>query len=121
MTQPDVPQWVARTLTDVRPGDVIRPTGIDVPPQRVTARCWPPAPSKAAQTHRDRTSWHVIEGQGGHWDDHVVQPGEVCVHLDGASHRLMRPTFGVDIWLAPSEVAAIELLGWDNRERIIEQ
>lgn len=113
------PIWVARTMTDVRPGDTIRPAGMDIAGMRVTARCWPPAAAKDKQTSRDRGSWHVIEGSGGHWDDHVIQPGECCVHLDGAGHRLFKPTFKVEIQLTASEVAAIELLGWDNRERLL--
>lgn len=113
------PQWYARTMADVRPGDTIRPTGHPngTSPSAwsvCTARCWPPTDDV-----RGRGSWHVIEG-GGHWDDHVIQPGECCVHLDGAGHRLFRPTFGVEILLAPSEVQAIELLGgWEHRERMI--
>ncbi len=113
------PQWYARTMADVRPGDLIRPKP-GTPESRVTARCYPVAPTRMGQTARDRGSWHVIEGSGGHWDDHVIQPGECCVHLDGAGHRLFRPTFGVEILLAPSEVQAIELLGgWEHRERMI--
>jgi len=114
------PVWVKRTMTDVRPGDMIRPAGKDIAGMRVTARCWPPATSESKQTARDRGSWHVVEGSGGHWDDHVLQPGECCVHLDGAGHRLFKPTFAVEIQLTPSEVAAIELLGWNNRERLIQ-
>lgn len=114
------PQWYARTMSDVRPGDRILP-GVsdkhDLKPEgfKVTARCWPPTDDA-----RGRGSWHVIEGSDGHWSDHVVQPGECCVHLDGAGHRLFRPTFAVEILLAPSEMQAIELLGgWENRERMI--
>lgn len=108
------PQWYARTMADVRPGDLIRPTTSEAQ-AHVTARCWPPTDDA-----RGRGSWHVIEGSGGHWDDHVVQPGECCVHLDGAGHRLFRPTFAVEILLSPSEVQAIELLGgWEHRERMI--
>ncbi len=90
-SQPEEPpQWYARTMTDVRPGDTIRPLSQRTTAEaesRVTARCYSVAPARAGQTARDRGSWHVIEGSGGHWDDHVLQPGECCIHLDGAGHR----------------------------------
>lgn len=121
----DVPQWIARTMADVRAGDTIRPILVDPGPEaesRVTGRYLPPQPVKNGM-HPDPVmapvkagSWHVVSGGAKHWDDHVVQPGEVWLNLDGATEpRMLKPTFGVEILLSPSEAAAIELLGWQNR------
>lgn len=103
--------WHPRTMKDARKGDRIRPAGSDMPNgTAVTDRYWPTTPDAS-----DRGTWHVVPG-AKHWDDHVVQPGEVWLCLDGGAPRNVDPNFPIEILLTRAEIAAIELLGWDNRE-----
>lgn len=103
--------WHPRTMKDARKGDQIRPAGSDMPNgTAVTDRYWPTTPDAS-----DRGTWHVVPGVK-HWDDHVVQPGEVWLCLDGGAPRNVDPDFPIEILLTRAEIAAIELLGWDNRE-----
>lgn len=105
--------WIPRPMRDVRKGDVIRPAGTEAQ-STVTDRYWPTTPDGS-----DRGTWHVVPDRGSdkwaHTRDHVVQPGEVVVCLDGGEPRNMAPDFAVEILLAPDEAAAIEAIGWDNR------
>lgn len=110
--------WHPRPLRDVRKGDVIRPAGT-LGQSTVTDRYWPPTPDGS-----DRGTWHVVPDLGSDkWSftrDHVVQPGEVWICLDGGAPRNMAPDFAVEILLDPAEIAAIDRLGplgWDNRVR----
>jgi len=110
--------WHPRPLRDVRKGDVIRPAGTDAQ-STVTDRYWPPQPATrnpdgSDGLPKDRGVWHVVPGEQ-HWDDHVVQPGEVVICLDGGEPRNMAPDFAVEILLDPAEIAAIDAIGWDNR------
>lgn len=111
----DVLIWHPRTMKDARKGDQIRPAGSDMPNgTAVTDRYWPTTPDAS-----DRGTWHVISAGSGKWahkDDHVVQPGEVWLCLDGGAPRNVDPDFPIEILLTRAEIAAIELLGWDNRE-----
>lgn len=111
--------WHPRTMKDARKGDQIRPAGSDMPNgTKVTDRYWPPqpaVPTRYGPLPADRDTWHVVPG-AKHWDDHVVQPGEVWLCLDGTAPRNVDPDFPIEILLTRAEIAAIELLGWDNRE-----
>lgn len=111
--------WHPRTMKDARKGDQIRPAGSDMPNgTAVTDRYWPPqpaVPTRHGPLPADRDTWHVVPG-AKHWDDHVVQPGEVWLCLDGGAPRNVDPDFPIEILLTRAEIAAIELLGWDNRE-----
>lgn len=110
---PDDLVWHPRTMKDARKGDQIRPAGSDMPNgTAVTDRYWPTTPDAS-----DRGTWHVVPG-AKHWDDHVVQPGEVWLCLDGGAPRNVDPDFPIEILLTRAEIAAIELLGWDNRESL---
>lgn len=108
--------WIPRPMRDVRKGDVIRPAGVLLlaAQSTVTDRYWPTTPDGS-----DRGTWHVVPDRGSdkwaHTRDHVVQPGEVVVCLDGGEPRNMAPDFAVEILLAPDEAAAIEAIAWDNR------
>ncbi len=112
---PDELVWHACTMKDARRGDQIRPAGSDMPNgTAVTDRLLPPDPDAS-----DRGTWHVVPGASGkHWDDHVVQPGEVWLCLDGGAPQCLNPDFPIEILLTRAEIAAIELLGWDNRESL---
>ncbi len=103
--------WHTRTMKDVRVGDMIKPVGENDALACVVAdRYWPADP-----TEQGKRSWHVVEGEK-HWDDRLVREGDVCIKLSGAAEPVfMRADFSVDIQLTPTEIAAIELLGWDNR------
>lgn len=104
--------WHPRTMKDARKGDQIRPAGSAMPNgTAVTDRYVPAAPG-----YSDRGTWHVVSGGAKYWDDHVVQPGEVWLRLDGGAPRNVDPDFPIEILLTRAEIAAIELLGWDNRE-----
>lgn len=115
----DVLIWHPRTMKDARKGDQIRPVGSDMPNgTAVTDRLLPPqpaVPTRYGPLPADRDTWHVVPG-AKHWDDHVVQPGEVWLCLDGGAPRNVDPDFPIEILLTRAEIAAIELLGWDNRE-----
>jgi len=117
--------WHPRPLRDVRKGDVIRPAGTDAQ-STVTDRYWPPQPATRNPDGgdglpKDRGTWHVIGDPGldkwAYTRDHVVQPGEVVICLDGGEPRNMAPDFAVEILLDPAEIAAIDAIGWDNRIR----
>lgn len=104
--------WHPRTMKDARKSDQIRPAGSDMPNgTAVTDRYVPAAPG-----YSDRGTWHVVSGGAKYWDDHVVQPGEVWLRLDGGAPRNVDPDFPIEILLTRAEIAAIELLGWDNRK-----
>lgn len=113
--------WHPRTMKDARKGDQIRPAGSDMPNgTAVTDRYWPPqpaVPTRYGPLPADRDTWHVVPG-AKHWDDHVVQPGEVWLCLDGGAPRNVDPDFPIEILLTRAEIAAIELLGWGNREEL---
>lgn len=112
MAEADELIWHPRTMKDARKGDQIRPAGSDMPNgTAVTDRYWPTTPDAS-----DRGTWHVVPGASGkHWDDHVVQPGEVWLCLDGGAPQSLNPDFPIEILLTRAEIAAIELLGWDSR------
>lgn len=118
---PDELIWHPRTMKDARKGDQIRPAGSDMPNgTAVTDRYWPPqpaVPTRYGPLPADRDTWHVVPG-AKHWDDHVVQPGEVWLRLDGGAPRNVDPDFPIEILLTRAEIAAIELLGWDSREEL---
>lgn len=102
-------RWVLRTWADVVAGDTVRPPGFPDVVAHVSARYRSVSEDPAGET------WHMVAG-GGHWSDHVVRPGEVWVVLDQETDpRCMERTAPVEILLTASEVAAIELLGWENR------
>ena len=107
-------QWILRTWADVRAGDTVRMPGTDYT-ATIAARYAPPAADRKA-ARVERGQWHIIPGATGHWDDHPVRPGEVWVVFTGQTHlRNMDPTKPVEIQLSAVEVAAIELIGWENR------
>lgn len=121
--------WHPRTMKDARKGDQIRPAETakldpDYAGAKVTARYMPPQPATRNADGSDglpldHNAWHVVPGASGkHWDDHVVQPGEVWLCLDGGAPRNVDPDFPIEILLTRAEIAAIELLGWDNRESL---
>ncbi len=109
--------WHARTMKDARKGDQIRPAGSDMPNgTAVTDRLLPPTDDAS-----DRGTWHVVSAGNGKWahlKDHVVQPGEVWLCLDGGAPQSLNPDFPIEILLTRAEIAAIDALGWDNREEL---
>lgn len=95
----DDPQWVTRTWADVRPGDRVRLPGTE----------------------------HVAEVESAIGIGHVMHPNgrsaagwrEIKVRLAGRDGLLpMNPAGPIEIELTPSELAAIEGLGWSNRMRL---
>lgn len=102
-------RWVLRTWRDVRADDVVRMPGTEIT-SSIAHRLWPPTDDE-----RGRRSWHMVAGEK-HWDDHVVQPGECVVVLQGeTAPRFMNPSAPVEILLTPDEESAINALGWENR------
>lgn len=102
-------QWVLRTWRDVRSRDYVRMPGTEIT-SGITHRLWPPTDDE-----RGRRSWHMVAGEK-HWDDHVVQPGECVVVLEGeTTPRFMNPSAPVEILLTQNEESAINALGWENR------
>ncbi len=99
--------WVGRPMRDARAGDTIRPAGGgEQDARRVTGR-YP-------------DSWRVVQGEK-HWDDHVVQPGEVWLCFDGSSTpQHLNPAFPIEILMTSEETAAAEMLGWENRLEVID-
>lgn len=111
------PDWIERTMADVRRGDRIRMPGRAGSETSVLDRYLPPQPPGAGGgLPSDRGIWHVVPGDRGHWDDHVVQPSDCWLLLTGQDEPLnFPPTMPVEILLAPSEINAIDTLGWENR------
>jgi hypothetical protein len=96
------PQWVPRTWQDVRQGDRVRLPGTDV---------------TASVTSVVMLPWHVHPAADPyHPERHKCEWIAVRVRFaeDGKA-RDMDPAKPVEIELTPAEVAAIELLGWENR------
>jgi hypothetical protein len=116
--QPQVeePQWVARTAEDVREGDLVR---------------LPAAPDLHARVvFAQPLDWHVRPGGDGHrarFDDVPLEHRKVSLRLEYAGAKLDfagRPVLmelpagtPVEIQLIPSELQAIEAIGWPNRIR----
>lgn len=97
----EAPVWVPRTWADVRAHDHVRMPGTEV----TDVVLLPPL----------RAGWHIVPG-ANRFGDRPGRWSEVIVTMEKAGERSMNPAAPVEILLAPSEVAAIELLGWDNRE-----
>jgi hypothetical protein len=102
------PVWVERPWRDVRTGDTVRMPGTDAV-ATVTQRLRHPSEDPQGRT------WHMVPG-AQHWEDVTVQPGEVCVSLNGARPRWMKPDMGVEIQLpSPPAGAAYAAVGWEHR------
>jgi hypothetical protein len=105
-------QWVLRTWQDVRTDDRVRMPGTDVTATIQTRYL-------SAEQDPMGQAWHVVSGGSGpfaHQKDHVVQPGECVVLLEGETQpRFMNPVAPVEIEVTAKDVWATELLGWENR------
>lgn len=96
------PLWVARTWADVRSGDRTRLAG-----------------TEAVIVSAVRRDWHakITDTGNGYWRTDPLEHSDIAARLQGRGDRLfsMRPGDPVEILFSPAEVAAIELLGWENR------
>lgn len=101
------PVWVLRSWRDVVAGDVVRMPGTEVT-ANITARLRHPSEDPLGR------SWHMVAGEK-HWDDVLVQPGQVCVSLDGGAPRFMKPELPVEIGLPPAIATAADVLDWEAR------
>lgn len=97
--------WVPRTLADLRAGDRCRMGGVEATVKGRAWSTWPLRPSDSSEFG---------------WRTPVLDPhGELYVTLDfGGQERQYRfndLSVGVEILLSADELAAVELLGWENR------
>ncbi len=100
------PAWVERTWADVVDGDTVRPPGTDL--------------SFMVNGPVIRAPWHVHPAANEYRPNEMpAEWSEIRVRFVGDPElRFMRPDAPVEILLAPSELAAIEALGWENRVRM---
>lgn len=108
----EAPGWVLRTMQDVRPGDTVR-----MPGQEGTERTVAPQGVLALQhlLHPASTRYNVMPARWGSIEVTFLPPGG-----GGEPQRYsFAPGMSVEILLAPGEVAAIEMLGWENRVGMI--
>lgn len=102
MREPEEPPgWVPRTWVDVRRGDRVRLPGTEH------------VAEVAAAIHMP---WHVHPASRR--DPIAMEWAAVRVTLNGRQYD-KKPADSIEIELSPGEVAAIELLGWDNRDGLI--
>lgn len=121
---PEPEVWVRTEMRHARVGDVIRPASGVIPHPggqgtRVIDRYLPARKDAskaagAAQPHAGH--WHVVSGGAKHWDDRIVQEGEVWLVLEGNDQpQNLRPDFAIEIRMSPLEVRIMERFGWENR------
>jgi hypothetical protein len=113
--------WVLRTWHDVRAGDTVRLPGTEHV-TTIIERYWPPQPMLNPQLHeadphvdvRAARAWHVVPGQEGHWQDHVVKvrpdgKPECVVVLGGETRpRFMDPLLSVEIQMDAATAALLD-------------
>ena len=108
------PQWVLRTWADVVTGDEVRMPGTEVTAS-IAMRYRHPSEDPTGR------SWHVVPldmtpGPWAHTKDHVVQPGECVVQMEGRQKAFFAdPAAPVEIKLTAEEVKLFDRLGWANR------
>lgn len=108
----EAPGWVPRTMVDVRPGDTVR-----MPGQEGTERTVAPEGVLALQhlLHPASTRYNVMPARWSSIEVTFLPPDG-----EGEPQRYsFAPGMPVEILLAPGEVAAIEMLGWENRVGMI--
>jgi len=100
---PDEPRWYPMHWRHVVTGDRVRMPGTEHTAE-VTMRY------RHRSEDPEGLAWHVVPGQGEHWTDHAVQPGECVVVLDSGEPRFMRPDAEVEIEFTPAEYEAVQRL-----------
>lgn len=102
--------WVPRTWADVRAGDRVRMPGTNVTADIFSAvHIRHHTDPRSSEYHPRPLDWDSVHVR------FTVTPNS------GGTLRMMNPAAPVEIELSPAEVQAIELLGWENRLKLVEE